>query len=192
MREDYQPALAFAILTGCRRAEIVGLTWARVDFFNRCFTVTGKGDKIRTIPMSSAVHELLWSLKDHHPEAVFTYRAVRARKPTQCGGARVRGQRYPITIEGFKTAWRRGPKASGVADFRFHDTRHTAASRLVRARGNLKLAQKMLGHSDLATTTKYAHVTDDDLREAMEAASTAPTKTSTQTPPNPRRRIPKH
>ncbi|HEY9057509.1 MAG TPA: tyrosine-type recombinase/integrase, partial [Aurantimonas sp.] len=60
------------------------------------------------------------------------------------------------------------------------DTRHTAATRLVRASGNLKLAQRMLGHADLATTTKYAHVTQDDLRAAMEAAAPAATKTPTQ------------
>lgn len=49
MRDDYGPALRFAFLSGCRRAEIVGLTWAKVDFFNRAFTVVGKGDKARII-----------------------------------------------------------------------------------------------------------------------------------------------
>ncbi|MDG2571043.1 tyrosine-type recombinase/integrase, partial [Vibrio parahaemolyticus] len=60
---------------------------------------------------------------------------------------------------------------TGVTDFRFHDNRHTAATRLLRSSGNLKLVQKLLRHEDIATTTKYAHVTDEDLRLAMETAA---------------------
>src|SRR5690606_37137731 len=63
----YDDAVAFALLTGCRRMEIVGLTWQRVDFFTRQFTVVGKGGKSRTIPMSDAVFLLLWDQKDHDP-----------------------------------------------------------------------------------------------------------------------------
>lgn len=165
VRSDYLPALRFAILTGCRRAEIVGLKWHSVDFFNREFTVLGKGDQRRTLPMTKPVRALLWSLKNHHPEAVFTYVAKRPRESA------VRGERQPITMEGFKTEWRRTKKRAGLVDFRFHDTRHTAATRLVRKTGNLKLAQEMLGHSDLATTSRYAHVTKNDLRAGMEAAN---------------------
>lgn len=165
MRGDYAPALRFALLSGCRRAEIVGLRWRDVDFFNREFAVVGKGDKRRTIPMTSAIHDLLWSLKDHHKDAVFTYVVKRPRE-----GMR-KGSRSPITMEGFKTEWRRTLNRAKVKDFRFHDSRHTAATRLVRATGNLKMAQQLLGHTEIATTSRYAHVTKDDLRAGMEAAS---------------------
>jgi integrase len=173
MRDDYVPPLRFALLTGCRQAEIVGLTWARVDFFNDQVTVTGKRGKSRTIPLTAEARALLWSLKDHHAEAVFTYAAKSARD------GRERGARYPITVNGFKTAWRRYARAK-VKDFRFHDTRHTAATRLVRATGNLKLAQRLLGHTEIATTARYAHVTDADLRAGMEAMN--PTKSPTAAP----------
>jgi integrase len=178
IRSDYEPALRFAILTGCRRAEIVGLEWTSVDFINRAFKVTGKGDKTRHIPMTQEVYHLLWSLKDHHKTAVFTYIAQKTRD------GRVRQARYPITDAGFKTAWRRRvePEGETIVDFRFHDTRHTAATRLVRATGNLRLAQRLLGHTDIATTTKYAHVTHEDLRAGLEAAATqSATKTPTRT-----------
>lgn len=168
-RGDYAPAIRFAILSGCRRAEIVGLRWAHVDFINRQFTVTGKGDKSRLVPMSAAIFELLWSLKDHHPDAVFTYVCQRADKATK----RARGERYPITMEGFKTEWRRAIARAGVENLRFHDTRHTAATRLLRASGNLRLAQRLLGHENIATTTKYAHVDVEGLRAAMDASSGA-------------------
>lgn len=168
VRPDYAPALRFAILTGCRRMEIVGLSWPRVDFFNREFTVTGKRGKSRVVPMTKEVYALLWSLKDHHPTAVFTHIVHRPR-PGQ-----VKNTRVPITKEGFKTEWRRTRGRSKVTDFRFHDTRHTAATRLVRATGNLKMAQKLLGHTELATTSRYSHVTKDDLRAGLEAVDATP------------------
>jgi integrase len=169
MREDYAPAVRFAFLTGCRRAEIVGLTWQRVDFFGKTITVIGKGDKTRTIPMTTLVHDLLWQEKDNHPSAVFTYVVKATRKQLKL----VRGERRPITMEGFKTAWRRYKGEAKVENFRFHDTRHTAATRTLRA-GNLKVVQQMLGHEDIATTAKYAHAMLDDMRAAMEAANSIP------------------
>ncbi len=69
-----------------------------------------------------------------------------------------------------------------MENFRFHDTRHTTASRLVRASGNLRLAQNLLGHEKIETTLKYAHVTDDDLRAAMTASHSAAKKSPTQSP----------
>lgn len=163
MRGDYAPALRFALLTGCRRAEIVGLQWTAVDFFNQQITVHGKGDKKRIIPMTDAIYELLKQEHGNHAEAVFTYVAKMPRAEA--------GTRRPITMEGFKTEWRRTRKRAGVENYRFHDNRHTALTRLVRATGNLKLAQKLAGHSDIATTSRYSHVTQDDLRAGMEAAS---------------------
>jgi len=177
IRGDYAPALRFAILTGCRRAEIVGLTWQAADFFSGRFTVTGKRGRSRTIPMTTATRDLLWGLKDNHPVAVFTYQA---RRP---GKGFARGDHRPITLEGFKTEWRRTLARAGVVGFRFHDTRHTAATRLLRATGNLRLPQRMLGHASLSTTLRYAHVLDDDLRAGMEAMATAnATPNATGTP----------
>jgi integrase len=170
IRGDYAPALRFAMLTGCRRMEIVDLTWQRVDFFGRTLTVVGKGDKTRVLPMTEAVRDLLWPLQGNHATAVFTYIVRRTRKHLGL----VRGEKRPITKEGFKTAWRRTVEKAGVENFRFHDTRHTAATRTLRA-GNLKIVQQMLGHSDLATTGKYAHAMVEDMRLAMEAAAPAGT-----------------
>ena len=168
-RSDYAPALRFAVLTGCRRMEIVDLTWARVDFFGKTITVTGKGDKSRMMPMTTAVYDLLWGEKNHHKTAVFTYE-VKRKLPKK---GLVRGQRRSITKEGFKTEWRRALLRSGVENFRFHDTRHTAATRTLRT-GNLKVVQQMLGHENLATTGKYAHAMLEDMRAAMEAANSIP------------------
>lgn len=170
LKRGYDDAVLFAVLTGCRRMEIVGLTWQRVDFFNRVFTVIGKGDKSRTVPMSSAVFDLLWSVKDNDPEWVFTYVAARTDKRK----GRSRGARYPIVDAGLRTAMRRAVAAAGVENLRFHDLRHTAATRILR-KSNLRVVQNLLGHSELTTTAKYAHALVEDVRAAMDAASPAKT-----------------
>jgi integrase len=58
-----------------------------------------------------------------------------------------------------------------LKNFRLHDTRHTTATRMVRSTGNLKLAQKALGHANISTTVKYAHAVEDDVRDALEKVS---------------------
>jgi integrase len=171
--EGYDKAVRFAFLSGCRRMEIVGLEWSRVDFFTRQFIVIGKGDKLRTIPMSDAIYDLLWGEKDHHPEKVFTFVAQKTRKAEGL----VRGMRYPVTESGLKSAMRRAVPRAGVENFRFHDTRHTAATRVLR-KSNLRVAQILLGHSDVKTTTKYAHALNEDIRAALNAASPTQTPTS--------------
>lgn len=175
----YDTAVRFAFLTGCRRMEILGLVWTRVDFFNRQFRVIGKGRRERTIPMSKAVHDLLWAEQGNHTEQVFTFVAQRTRK--HGGAVLVRGSRYPLTESGLKSAMRRAVACSGVKDFHFHDTRHTTATRVLR-RSNLRVVQNLLGHADITTTTKYAHAVQDDIRDALEAVSL------TETTPSAKRR----
>ena len=58
--------------------------------------------------------------------------------------------------------------AAEIRDFRFHDLRHTFATRLLRQTGNLKLVSRLLGHTQIETTMRYAHVIDADLRAALD------------------------
>lgn len=168
LSRGYEVAMEFCFDNGLRRMELIGLKKTDVDFFSKIFTVLGKGGKVRTIPMSDKAHEILWSLKDTPTDYVFTYVAARndARKQL------VKGTHYPLTDAGMRTAARRAIKRSGVVNFRPHDTRHTAATRLLRA-SNLRVVQNLLGHSDVSTTTKYAHAMEQDLRNALNAASPA-------------------
>jgi len=170
LERGYDAAVEFAFVNGCRRMEIIGLRWPKVDFFGRQFTVLGKGDKERTIPMNQRTFDLLWAQRGMHEEFVFTFEAKRTRRH----GARdlVKGERYPMTEHGLKTAMRRAVAKSGVENFRFHDTRHTAATRVLR-KSNLRVAQVLLGHKDIKTTTKYAHAMAEDVRAALEASSPA-------------------
>ncbi len=179
LERGYDEGLEFAFLNGCRRMEIIGLIWTRVDFFSRRFGVIGKGGKERWIPMSERSYDMLWAQRGRHPEFVFTFEAKRTVKMKD-GRLLCRGQRYPLTESGFKSAARRAIARSGVADFHFHDTRHTAATRVLR-KSNLRVVQKLLGHEDVSTTTKYAHALVEDIRQALEAASGTRTTTENAT-----------
>lgn len=171
IRDDYLPALRFMLASGCRLEEAVGLTWDKVYWTASAIEIVGKGrrgaaSQKRLIPITEEIREILWPLRNDHPQAVFTYVAQRrdARRCVQ------RGDIVPITYQGLKSRWRRDKVKSKVTDFRMHDLRHTALTRLVRETGNIKLAQKLAGHKDIATTGRYAHASLDDLREGMERA----------------------
>ncbi|TCQ12590.1 phage integrase family protein [Rhizobium sp. PP-F2F-G36] len=173
LARGYDTAVAFAFASGCRRMEILGLRWEHVDFDGGRFTITGKGDKSRALPLIPRLRQIVEDCIGHHESHVFTYAALRTDKRKGL----VKGKRYPLTEAGLKTAFRRAVPKAGVVDFRFHDTRHTMATRTLR-KSNIRVVQQMLGHEDVATTAKYAHAVMADLEAAMDAASptTIPTK----------------
>jgi integrase len=187
MRADYRSLLVFYIVSGCRLSEAVKLRWRHVDWEAKQFTVWGKGrngkPKSRVIPLTPELRAILSPLRDHHPDAVFTYIGQRTRENPNKRIDRTikKGKRYPITASGMKTTWRRhGALRAGLVDLRLHDTRHTAATRLLRATGNLKLVQRLLGHQDIATTQRYAHLTTDDLAAGMNAVAQRGEKSRTK------------
>lgn len=161
-RADYGPLFEFVRASGLRQHECVLLRWSEVNWDARQIVKAGKGDETVTVPITSTIRQILWPLRGHNPEFVFTYIAQRTR------GKLIKGQRYPITISGTKTRWRRMRKAAGVTNFRFHDFRHDLATKLLRETGNLKLVQRALNHADIKTTTRYAHVLDDEVAAALE------------------------
>ncbi len=173
-REDYWPLFAFARVTGLRQKECVLLRWSEVNWQAGQIVKRGKGDETVTTPITSTVHEILWPLRGHHTEFVFTFVANRGR-----GSSRIKGRRYPITVSGVKTLWRRVRKAAGVSDFRFHDFRHDFGTKLLRETGNLKLVQRALNHADIKTTTRYAHVLDEEVAAALERVSESRKKSRT-------------
>jgi len=160
--EDYLPLLQFAHATGLRLTECVTLKWSEVDWRSRRIRKAGKGGRTVTAPITDVVRTILWPLRGHHSEYVFTYIAERTQE------GRVKGERYPVTVNGLKTTWRRLRKRAGVEGFRFHDYRHDLGTKLLRQTGNLKLVQRAFNHADIKTTTRYAHVLDDEVAEALE------------------------
>ena len=66
--------------------------------------------------------------------------------------------------------YRRALKLSGIHGLRFHDLRHTAATRMIEAGVNIVSVNKILRHADLKTTMRYLHP-DDSLKDAVESLS---------------------
>ena len=165
LRPDYEPWFWFASATGLRLAETL-IKWENVNWEAKRITTTGKGGKPVGTAITPDVAAILEPLKDHHPEAVFTYVC---RKPR---AGRRKGQRLPITYAGAKSEWQAHRKRAGVKGFRFHDVRHDMATKLLRsAKGNIKLVSKALNHSDIKTTARYAHVIDDEVADDLQKLS---------------------
>lgn len=170
LRDDHHPLLNFVLVSGLRLKAAL-LTWPQVDWENRQIRYqkkrqrAGEGIVWRTLPITPRIEAILRPLIGHHTTAVFTYVASRTRN------GKVRGERYPITVNGLKTRWRRDRPKSGVEDFRFHDWRHTAGTRTLRGSNNLRAVQRMLGHERIESTLRYAHVLDQDVVDAIETTA---------------------
>lgn len=173
-RHDYRAIFELASASGLRLNECL-LRWAEVNWDARKIEKQGKGDKRVSVPITDAVRQILWPLRGHHSEAVFTYVARRTKK----AAGLIKGQRYPITYNGLKTVWKRTRAAAGVSGFRFHDFRHDFATKLLRETKNLKLVQRALNHADIKTTTKYAHVVDDEVAAGVDAMQKSRKKSRT-------------
>jgi integrase len=162
MRDDYAPLFDFVSAAGQRKTECFTLRWPDVNWETRQIKCKGKGGRDLTVPITDVIREILWPLRGHHPDRVFTYVAECTRD------GRVKGQRYPITKNGLNACWRRIRAAADVANFRFHDFRHDLATKLLRDTGNLKLVQKVLNHTDIKSTARYAHVLDEDIAVSLD------------------------
>lgn len=162
----YRDLWRFALASGLRLAECF-LRWEQIDWEAGTITVVQKGQRDHTIPLTREMRAILGACRGHHATWVFCYVSRR----TRIRGRLIweRGKRYPVTYSGMKSEWRRKVKTDLDLDLRFHDTRHTRATRLLRKTGNLKAVQRLLGHADIDTTARYyAHVTLEDVREALE------------------------
>jgi integrase len=165
-RRDFLPIIKFLLATGIRRAEACNLVWNDVDMNTATMTVRGKGGTVDRRPLPKAAMAILQGELGKHPTRVFTYVVKRhdfANAP--------RGASNPICPDTLSTAYWRARKNAGLSDLRLHDLRHTTASRVVRATGNLMAASKALGHKRITTTQRYAHLAAEDVRAALDAAA---------------------
>lgn len=168
--DDLKPVVLFAILSGQRRSAVIGLRWDKIDWQAGEATIINKGGAPHTFPLSPAMVQLV--MEQPRLDAcpfVFTYVCERPSPKRKDRPRREKGKRYPFSDEGWSRKWYKALATAGITDFRFHDLRHTSATRLMRQTGNLKGAMRLLGHTDIRTTSRYAHVGMEDLRSMMTA-----------------------
>lgn len=171
LHENLRPMVEFALLSGKRRTEIITLRWSDVDLTGQRATVTIKGGHRHSFPLSPRMVAII----REQPKVcaqVFTYVCLRNAPPRKDRPARVKGERYPLSKQGWMRQWWQALEDAGIEDYRFHDNRHTAATRNLRASGNLKAVSKLLGHTNVSTTAKYAHALEDDVRAMLMATET--------------------
>lgn len=168
--ESLKPIVEFAILSGQRKSAVIGLRWDRIDWRAGEATIVNKGGADHCFPLTAALVQLILEQpKVDDCPFVFTYVCERHAPARKDRPRRVKGKRYAFSPQGWNRKWKQAMEDAGVEDFRFHDLRHTSATRVMRSSGNLKAVSKLLGHTDIRTTSRYAHVGMDDLRATMAA-----------------------
>lgn len=172
---ELAPFVEFLILSGQRKAAIMNLKFADIDWQDKSFKVLlkGKGTKKRehTVPLTPRMEHLIRSQPQLKHDYVFTYICERHRYgPGGNGFVRRRGWRYPFSPSGFNKRWQRILRVADIENFRVHDLRHTNATRVVKATGNIRAAQQVLGHRQLTTTARYANLDVSDARDALAEA----------------------
>jgi len=161
--ETAAAVLALLIVTGARRGEALNARWEHVDFERGILTVPrSKSGRPRHIPLSPVAKAIL--LRQ------FAKRQLYPDNPHVFPSHRLPGQ----PVEGVRGAWARAKKAAGLpADLRIHDLRHSFASALANAGTPLNEIGTVLGHTQLSTTTRYAHHSPQRLIATATAASRA-------------------
>lgn len=153
-RAYLRPIVILALNTGMRRGEILNLEWWQVDFSNNRLVVTKtKSGKPRHLPMNQIVRETLSELK------------------------RVGGGKYVFEsrkksgspLQEPKKAFSAALKDAGIENFRFHDLRHTAGTRLAEAGVDAFTIKDILGHASIQTSAIYVHATNEGKKRAVAA-----------------------
>jgi integrase len=155
-----------AIHTGMRKSELQNLRWQNVDLNSRqILLVKTKSGKDRTIPMNSIVHE--------------AFKVLEAHKTSEYVIAGKDGQPFNFR-KAFETALRK----SEIQDFVWHDLRHSFGSHLAMAGVAPNTIRELMGHSSLAMTQRYLHLSNDHKMQAVEQLSTRLVTNQSQTAVN--------
>ena len=145
-------AIRLLLLTGCRSAEILGLKWSEVDLDRRTLELTDSKTGRRTVYLSSAALKILQSLKSAQESEIYVIPGRIADQP----------------LKSLQRLWEVLRVEADIEDVRIHDLRHTFASFGINGRQSLPVIGKLLGHTKISTTQRYAHLDDSSLREASE------------------------
>ncbi|WP_050775254.1 site-specific integrase [Desulfonatronospira thiodismutans] len=148
--------IEFLILTGARKSEVAHLPWSEVDMEEHIWTLPPERNKAKCrkiIPLSQGAMKILKRRAGNGSDYVF---------PNPDTG---------LPMKHMHGTWDRIRLKAGLPDVRIHDLRHSYASFLVNSGRSLYEVQKLLGHADISTTQRYAHLTKDTLQEATEIVS---------------------
>ena len=147
-------ALRILLLTGCRLSEIQRLEWRYVDLQQKELRLPDSKTGAKTVHLGDAAVALLEALprvKDN-PYVIV-------------------GKKEKTHLTDLQHPWRRVRKDAGLDDVRIHDLRHTFASGGLLVGEGLAMIGKLLGHTQVQTTARYAHLASDPVKQAATKIS---------------------
>lgn len=150
------PLVAFAIRTGLRQREQFKLRWENVNFATGLITIPrSKSGKLRRIEMNDTVCEILSNLPSRG-RSLYVF-------PSATGET-------PLDARNFlhRSFWPAVKKAK-IDGLRWHDLRHTSASRLVMESVDLYTVKELMGHQSTKMTEGYAHLSAAHRHDAVQA-----------------------
>jgi integrase len=158
-------AIRLLVLTGARRGEVLNATWDQFDLTRGVWVKPShhtKQKKTEHVPLSGAARLLVSEMRTAAVKALGGEEKLISAPYLFPGD--VEGK--PLQV--LKRAWKTICERAGLGGVRIHDLRHTYASHLVSGGHSLPLVGRLLGHTQAATTQRYAHLADDPLRKASD------------------------
>lgn len=157
--KDYLfPAVILSLNTGIRRGALLSLRWEDINFEQEIIFLhakNAKNQKMDYIPMNAVVKNVLqkWKEIQKNPndnDLIFPHPGT-GKKMHDC-----------------RSAWEKILKNAKIENFRWHDMRHDFASQLVMKDVNILTVQKLMTHSNLEMTLRYAHLAPKKQKEAVQ------------------------
>ncbi len=144
-------AFRLLMFTGCRLSEIQKLRWEHVDLAAGLLRLPDSKTGAKAVPLGGPAVAVLESIdrEDGNPWV------IRGRKP----GSHLTDLQHP---------WRRIRSRAGLEDARIHDLRHSFASGGLLVGEGLPMIGKLLGHTQVQTTARYAHLANDPVKSAAD------------------------
>ena len=146
-------AIRLLMLTGCRKGEVLALRWTGVDLDAGELRLPDAKSGPRAVQLPPPAVRLLEGLPR------------RAGSPWVFPGRAADGLCSESALD---NAWRAVREAAKLEDVRIHDLRHSFASRALALGETLPVIGKLLGHSDIETTARYAHLAQHSIHETAE------------------------
>lgn len=154
-------AIKLLLFTGCRRNEVLSLTWNQVRLEEgRLFLPVTKNGRSRSVLLNARARDVLLGLAAVREQSVRT-RLSEFVFPSRSGTRK--GHLYDL-----RKPFEQACGCSGIEGLRIHDLRHSFATIAIQGGASLYDVQKLLGHSDIAMTQRYAHMVDESLQRATD------------------------
>lgn len=147
-------AVRLLILTGCRLNEIMTLKWEYIDFTDKVLRLPDSKTGAKVVHLGQPAIELLKA-------------AERIEDNSWVITGTLEGKR----LSDLQPFWQRVRARAGLKDARIHDLRHTFASTAVAAGQGLPMIGKLLGHTQVQTTARYAHLAADPVKNAADSVA---------------------